>query len=286
MGDKKSPYFSPLSPKERIPKLQSLVDVKGLMQLWVKGQEDRVSVFATLFHHDHLELVVKNSDLNSPLLKEILEKKRDVLGTFKHKGAHYFFKTQISKIVGDDLVLDLNLDFFKSERRQNFRLLTYLIYKVKAEIQLPNQQTENNNTSKGRLYLLKQKSSEQSLFRSFLKLIQGESLPSVFQLNVVDLSTTGFSAYVGQIEREEFSVGRKFSDTQLFFDDTKITIPTTVVVYNQLQKADSVQKIDTYKIGFYFENLPQDLDQSLSQQINKLLKKIDANKNFEEFVLK
>jgi len=99
---------------------------------------------------------------------------------------------------------------------------------------------------------------------------------------VQDLSTTGLSLHIGELEAQLFSKDFVYKDMVIQFQDMKIVIPEAKIVYlvNFIAGDKNIKK---YKVGIHFTNLPKIIDDQLGGKINSLLREIDFNKDFEKF---
>ena len=69
---------------------------------------------------------------------------------------------------------------------------------------------------------------------------------------------------------------------QLTFSDDVIVIPEAKVIYVVDFIGDKgLKKI---KVGIHFENITTQIDEALGKKINKLLRDVDSNKDFENFL--
>ena len=97
-----------------------------------------------------------------------------------------------------------------------------------------------------------------------------------------DLSATGLSLHVSELESRFFAKGISFKDVNIIFPDETITIPEVKVVY-LVDFITGERKIKKFKVGINFPDNPVTVDENLGRKINELLREIDFNKDFENF---
>jgi hypothetical protein len=266
--------FTTLTEAEKNSKLWQLATHKGQCTLWRRGQKERVKFRVKDFEKENSKLIL-HVEQGSPTHGS------DILGSFELKNVSFFFKSKIIVSSPNTLVIDTSGEFFKSERRQNYRLLTYPIYDIDAYFSLPV------DYQGGKVVDIRNKTSQTGLFRSFLKLVEpeaSEKLGNRLRLRVQDLSVTGLSIHIGEIELPFFRTGEIIKDLEIDVAGEMFAIPLVKVVYvvDQIGHLESHQK--KFKVGLRFEKLSQELDLRLGKKINELLRQVDANHEFEDFL--
>lgn len=266
--------FTTLTMAEKQSKLWQLSQSSKLCTLWVRGSKVKINhrVHQYIREDDSLALYGEDSSL---------QVNQEVLGTFDLKGVSFFFKAKIEKAVEDKITLAFTGDFFKSERRNNFRLLAYPIYSIYCLFDFPQ------GYQGGSVIDFKSKMSQTGLFRSFLKLVdndpQRDDLKKV-KLRVQDISVTGLSLSIGQAELEWFKAGELMSPITIQFSDLELEVKKPLVVYIVDYVGHIEKGLKKYKVGIKFENVSEEFDINLSKKINSLLREIDANADFEDFL--
>jgi c-di-GMP-binding flagellar brake protein YcgR len=137
----------------------------------------------------------------------------------------------------------------------------------------------------GKVVDIKSRTSQTALFKNFLKLVEmheDEKKNQNIKYRIQDLSVTGMSLQIGELESQFFKKDFIFKDVQLHFPDELIMIPQVKVVYI-VDYISRDKKIKTYKVGLHFLNLTTTVDEMLGRKINELLRQIDFNKDFENF---
>jgi len=266
--------FTSLSPAEKQSKLWQFSQTSLSCTLWTKGSKKKISykVHAYQREDDTLALFAEDSSL-------VLN--QEVLGTFDLKGVSFFFKAKIEKAFEDKILLSFMGDFYKSERRNNFRLLAYPIYSIYCLFDLPKEYVG------GSVIDFKSKMSQTGLFKSFLKLVendpQSQDLKKI-KLRVQDISATGLSMFVGEEELEWIKAGELLNPMYIQFLDLELEVKKPRVVYVVDYLGHSDKGLKKYKVGVKFEGVDENFDRTLSQKINSLLREIDANTDFEDFL--
>lgn len=266
--------FTTLSTSEKKSKLRQIASQKSTCTLWIKGQKDRSTFKVKEYDKDLQQLAFHPEAM-------LLVGGAELLGSFELNGVDFFFKAKVLSQTKDALVLDAAGEFFKSERRQNFRLMAYPIYDITAGFKLTESYVG------GKVVDIRNRSGQTGLFRSFLKLVDpsaSDGLGETLRFKVQDLSVTGLSLFVGEIELPHFKTGDVFEALKLSVQGELIEIPKARIVYVVDQIGHGEKGAKKYKIGVHFENLPIETDQRLAGKINELLRQIDSNNEFEDFL--
>jgi len=274
MSQEPRTHFTSLNEAEKKSKLWQLASQKGKCTLWRRGQKERSSFRTIEFKRDENRLLL-HEEPGAPSVGQ------DVLGTFELNGVGYFFKAKITPAGIDEVGVDTTGEFFKSERRQNFRLLTYPIYDISAVFKLPA------HYDGGKVVDIKNRSSQTGLFKSFLKLVdphKEEKIGETLKLRLQDLSVTGMSVHIGAAELDWFRAGELSENVEIQISGETIAIPKCRLVYVVDHIGHSDRHHKKYKVGIRFEELPTDIDHLLGAKINELLRSVDANKEFEDFI--
>lgn len=267
-------YFRKLDDQEKNSRLWQLSQAKVPVIVWLKGQKHKHS-FDVLEYDKELLQITTSTD-SSPFPDST------VLISFEYKGMNFFSEVQQRTAVGGKIVFIFDGVLYKSERRASFRLMTFPIYEVYGLFPL------DQSYQGGNVVQFKSGQSQTGLFKNFLKLVepeaknQSEDEGSNLKIRIQDFSTTGLSIHVGEIEKKYFPKDVVFKNMQLTFSDDVIVIPEAKVVYVVDFIGDKgLKKI---KVGIHFENITTQIDEALGKKINKLLRDVDSNKDFENFL--
>ena len=266
-----STYFKQLTNKEKVSKLLSIAREKGEVTIWEKGGSARRSTPTQYFDRKeyHLHLDLKRSSLVD----------KEILYSFKLTGLSFFGKGKLIE-VGKELAIECRQDLFKTERRKNFRLLTYPAHSVFAAFKLEGYAEQSNVIS------MQTKMSQTGLFNKFLNLIEDQD-DNKFEtgyvpIRVQDISVTGLAIMIGEIEKEFFQTRSKTGPIFIDLGDEPVKVEDSEVVY-AVESIPGISNSRTYKVGIKFLDVSEDVDGKLSSRINSLIR-VREDKEFEEFI--
>lgn len=264
--------FTRLNAAEKRSKLRLLDQGKGQITLWRKGDKSRITHKAKSFEREADILVLHEESLR-------LKSGEEVLANFELSGVSYFGRTQVSSIDSGEIRLKFTEEFYKSERRQNVRVLTFPVFDLNGYFNIPSYYES------GKVLNISRKPGQTGLFKSFLKLVDSnhEGEPRL-KLRLQDLSSTGMSVYVGPAELEWFKAGEELKDTEIHFPDEVLRFPRTKIVYVVDHIGHTTRNQKQYKVGLRFEELPGSLEDGLKNKIAAMLRTMDIGKDFEEFL--
>jgi hypothetical protein len=270
-------YFSKLDPKEKESRLVQLGISKGQVTVWVKGDKQKHHFTVLEFDKNRNELILDSKN-------NIFAKGTQLLCSFELRGMFFFSEVTVNRSIVDFFLLEFKGQLFKSEKRSSYRLLTYPIYNVNAEFDL------GEAYEGGTVVDFKTRQNQTGLFKNFLNLIETpdkevvrtKDVTQTEKFRVQDLSATGLSLHVSELESRYFSKGINFKDVKIIFPDETIVIPDVKVVY-LVDFITGERKIKKFKVGLNFPNNPTSVDENLGRKINELLREIDFNKDFENF---
>lgn len=265
-------YFSKLDPKEKESRFMQLGGSQGQVTIWVKGEKNKHKFPVLEFDKNRNELILNTKE-------DIFPRGTALLCSFELRGMNFFCEVSANKSIVGHLLLECKKELFKSEKRGSFRLLTFPIYEVYAEFDL------GEAYEGGKVVDLKSRTNQTALFKSFLKLMENrddEKQHQTIKYRVQDLSASGMSLHIGELEAQFFSKDFIYKDAKIHFRDETIVIPEVKVVY-VVDYISGDKNLKKYKVGLHFPNLPPIIDDQLGGKINKLLREIDFNKDFENF---
>src|SRR5690606_26230206 len=140
-------------------------------------------------------------------------------------------------------------DIYKSERRTNYRLLTDPILKVFAFFKVDEEYIGQNVVD------FRTKQSQTGIFKDFLKIVGGDKnsldKEGYLHFRVKNLSVTGLSLEIGELEKKFFVAGEKTGKMYLNFEGEEIMIPNAKIVY-VLDMIGQKDKGRIYKVGIQF----------------------------------
>lgn len=266
-------FFSKLDSKEKESRLLQLGNSKGELTIWVKGSKDKHKLRVLEFSRERSEIILEDKSNLYPAGTSLL-------ANFDLRGMTFFAQVTIQKNIKDHIVIVFGSDLFKSERRSSYRLLTFPIYEVYSEFHL------QEAYEGGKVIDLKNRTSQTALFKNFLKLVENrdeDDKQQSIKYRVQDLSTTGMALHIGELEAQFFSKGLTYKEVKIKFPDETIIIPEVEVVY-VVDYLAADKNLKKYKVGLHFNKLPTNTDEQLGKKINQLLREIDFNKDFENFL--
>lgn len=267
-------FFSKLDVPEKNNRLNQLANSKGIVTVWIKGQKEKYTFSAMKFDKERQELALEAQ-------ADHFSNGANVLCSFDTRGMTFFSQVVFRKGTDSFSTLHFLGDLFKSERRSSFRLLTYPLYEVWAQFDMGEKYEGSNVIDMNKL------TNQTKLFHSFVKLVEGdggksENLTKI-KIRIQDISHTGMSIHVGEMEVNYFTKGKSYKNVTINFIDEEIEIPEVLVVY-VVDYISNDKNIKRYKVGCNFSNLPANIDDLLGRKINKLLRENDFNKEFENFI--
>lgn len=268
-------FFSKQDVAEKQNRLNGIASVRGKVTLWLKGSKDKKNFTVTDFDKERTALVLDTKDNLFPINSQ-------VLCTFEYRGMNFFSQVTFQKSIVGLALLIFNNDFYKSERRNSYRLMTYPQFQIWCEIDL------GKFYEGGNVVGLKNRISQTGIFKNFLKLVNspeetGAEASSMLKIRVQDLSTTGMSIHIGELEKEHFAKDKIFENVNIRFTDSVIQVPKIKVMY-LVPYVGADRNLKQYKAGIHFENIPTIIDEALGKKINDLLRQNDNDKDFENFL--
>lgn len=265
-------YFTKLNDQEKKSKLQNLLNMaKSEVTVWQKGSKEK----------HRLEVRSRQSEVALVSRVESGLLNSNLLVNFSLSGLNFFTEAQIVTKDDKNYIL-LNSDFYKSERRTNFRLLTdsrYEVYLYFKQIQ----RAERDSNVVG----IQTKTSETGLFKNFLKMMSGEDeglsyINDYLRFKVLDISVSGAAIQVGEIEHEMIRQSKDRTGALLLdFNGKLFEIPNGRIHYMSPMK-NKPQSTPILKAGVEFLEIDTNLDEDLSAIINQTLR--DVDKEFEDFL--
>jgi hypothetical protein len=275
MSSDQGVFFKPLNDTERLSKFTQLANLaSATITVWEKGKKDK-----------HILSISKFSRVKSEL-KVIGKYPANLVGTtllltFEINGLHFFGKCKLHAKSETLIIMDCKFDLFKSERRLNFRLLTYPHHEVYMAIDVGAKKLESSNVVGINIGM-----SQTTLFKNFLNII-GDKEKQIdpdgyLRFRVMDISVTGLALQFGQIESEFFDgVEQCFENSFIDFNGHLISIPKSKFLYmNETRAADKKTKL--MKAGVQFLEVDTNLDEELANIINQTLRSMESE--FEDFI--
>lgn len=271
MTDDNKAHFKELALVEKKHKLSFVANQKINVILWKKGTTTKYKVVSDIFLVEDLKLVL------TPIT-EIDKSLKDVLYNFSINGVSFFGKGIIENI-DNKITLNCSDQLFKSERRQNYRLLTYPQHKAFAEVDFEDSELIESN-----VVSINTKKSTTGLFKNFLELVEDGNEQKIKQptlsFRVFDLSVTGVALLFDKIENEILKEKNILTNLTIKLDSHTFLVEKAEVKYISKLKGYSGY---SYKAGVQFLEMDTNLDNEIGFIINKFLR--DTDKEFEDFIV-
>lgn len=266
-------FFSKLDSLEKNARLVQLGNSRGKITVWEKGSKEKHLVNVLKYNPDKVELTLDISE-------NLFPRGTTILTSFDLRGMSFFFQGVFSQNSAEEFTLSIPAEFYKSEKRNSYRLLTFPIYEVWVEFDFSQMPQERKVVS------LKSKTGHTDVFKNFLSIVNEQSSDDSsqkFRIRVQDLSTTGMAIHIGELELPFFEKDSIYKNVKIHFIDERIEIPDVKIVYvvNYISSDKNAKK---YKVGLNFVDLPTNIDETLGGKINKLLRESDFNKDFEKLM--
>lgn len=210
---------------------------------------------------------------------------------FQLSEIEYFFHGKVIQQTNEkiEMILELDANCFRMEKRNRDRLQTYPIHEVYAY--LKHQKNNTNN-----VIFFNKKEQEKSDFFFVLENMQKNKIKQLNpELNtdeedllgfrVEDLSSSGLSFFANTKEKEEIfdKVGEASFSLTLMFESESFTLEKAVVVYKINYINAQFSGVPMYKIGINFMQ-----NQKLKEKIEKIAPFVrdlrDYQREFEEFI--
>lgn len=265
-------HFQKLLDIEKDSRMQLVASESVKIMIWIKGSKERENFRAGDYSKDRKALTLKG-------VEESVLVGKEVLYGFTLNGMSYFGKGKINQVSGVEL--ECRNDLFKSEKRRNFRLLTYPHQKVFLKIKTEVKVKDGN----GNVVDFKTGMSQTALFKNFLELMGSSDdeleQDGYFSFRVLDLSVSGISMIVNDANESQFKAGKEFTDLILKVNGNTLNIPKAKSLY-LIDMVSQNTKQRLKKVAFEFQDMSDSLDSQLSQIINTSLRSSEVD--FEEFI--
>lgn len=271
MTDGKKAHFKELVLIEKRSKLSFVANQKVEITIWKKTSSVKFKALADIFIVEDLKLVLTpNTEFDRSL--------KEVLYNFSINGVSFFGKASIENI-DNKISLNCEEELYKSERRKNYRLLTYPHHKAYAELNFENTEKIENNVIN-----INTKKSTTGLFKNFLELVddndERNTKRTVLSFRVFDLSVTGVALLFDKIENDILKEKNIISNLVIKLDTHRFLVEKAEVKYISTLKGTSGYG---HKAGIHFLEMDTNLDSEIGFIINKFLR--DTDKEFEDFLV-
>ncbi len=271
MTDKPSTHFTKQNQKEMESRFQQLESKSKTITIWEKGKSVREKFSSMKFDKSQMALLLSFDETG---ISNYLNSK--VLYAFNINGVNYFGQGELTPVANNNYKLICNGDLFKSERRENFRLLTYPHYESYIQIPATEEEYEKSN-----VVSFQTKMSETSLFKNFLKIVDDKDTSAkegFTKFRVLDISVSGLAFQIGEIEKNYLEQQRVLKPVHIYFNED-ILIPAIEIRYIvPLIRGNG----SAYKVGVQFLDVDTTTDQRLGKLINSAMRSFESD--FEDFL--
>lgn len=270
---KKKVHFTKIRTDEALKRVNSLKEQNGDIIVWLKGRAIRETyTISEVYKENRIKIYPKTTSHLAD---------NNVLIKFSIAGQNYFTTADFKKDPESGFfILHFNDDFYKSERRSSYRLLVYPTYDVKIYFLVQDNYEGSNivdiNTGQ----------SETGIFKSFLKIMGQDEAQGSNEIyyRVQDLSTSGVSFVIGGIDGKYFKEGEQLHDFKIIFDGEEFIVSGARVVYVIDYIQMNKKGLKQFKVGLEFDSLSTTMDSQLGKKIADVLRKNEANEEFEDFI--
>lgn len=275
MEKDKDVFFKELNDKEKLSKFSQLpVSEKPQMVFWRKGENTKYRVEVVNYFRTRKEFQVEG-DIPDSFFND------EVLFSFDLKGVHFFGQCKIISFAKSKIYVDCFGKVFKSERRKNFRMLTYPHHQVFANVRTEDQEVLESNVIQ-----LKTGMSETGIFTNFLNMVNEQdggdrSLEGYLRIRVLDISVTGMALQLSDLEKAKLPMKQDLGEVIVEFNGEPLKIPGVEILYT-LEGMARDKKTRIYKAGAQFLNIDTNTDEILARKINQTLRSLESE--FEDFL--
>ncbi len=277
--------FIKLSIDEMGPKLNGLAKQKEVIKVWIKGETSslyRVSdytVLKTPESADYLLTLFSEGDESDELYIG-----KSVLFNFTINEADYFSEGFISHDdIHKTLVMRLSESFYRTEKRDNERLLTFPHHQVYAYFKVLNDKDESNvielKREEDKLYIDYKIKQKKELKERLKKKIS--DVEDLIGFRALDISRSGIAFMINNDESKFFKDSIKYS-FYILFDGDIFVVKGASLVY-KVDYVGGPEGKKRFKIGLNFNPV-----ENLTKHIVDLLRESSGagsiQREFEDFV--
>lgn len=274
--------FIELSIQEVTTKLKILAQNKEVVKIWMKDEK-------SLFYRLCDILVLKNADQSDVLLSFFSEGEgrdgtligKHVFLSFNFNDIDYFAEgTMLQDETHDKVMVKLIGEIYRSEKRDNERLITFPHHQVYTYFKILNKAQNQGN-------VIPLKKDDYSSYKEKKRLelkekIEGrvEDSSDLFGFRTLDISKNGIAFVVGEEESIHFKEGKDMS-FYILFNEEVFLIKGAKLVYkvNYLGEKESKR----FKVGLTYRPTEK-LSFHLSSVLQETSNTDDVQKQFENFI--
>lgn len=254
-------HFTKLVLDELPKKVKQLFKVRGSIQVWNKGNKNRLTC--------NLISISEDGNLKLKIVHDNKLLSKNILFFFELEGVSYLSEAVCSR---EGLILTLSnfSSLYKAERRTSFRMAIKDYQKVLIKFEIGNlpEIKESNVIS------IESKKSETGLFLNFLDLLDNETKDKKnlsFKVNDISLKGIGFD--VGALEKKYLIKGAVLKDLSIEVETEKILIPEMKIVHVREYKYSRHSL--RYRVGAEFIDLSNENEKKINRLINFFLDELE-----------
>lgn len=269
--------FTGLNLNEISSKISSFTNSEKSVRIWSKESEPSLA-FVRDFKKNLITL-----DVSTSLEKFSNGGKQFV--NFAFNGVDYFAKGEISSCDDQEITIELGQEVFKSEKRNNERLLTFPHHQVNAYFKVYSDSDSSNIISLNRVKNEKEEVLESFATERMKEVLSNDAVTDLMGFRILDLSSTGLSFFANNRETSYFASFEEGENVQftLMFESNAFTLNCAEIIYIVDYVNSRASKIPMKKIGIQFNE-----DEKLQKQIDNFINEKGAlrevDKSFESFL--
>ncbi len=280
-----SSNFLELSLDEMTVKLSTLENQKEMLKIWIRGEEAQLYRVNSFFifkspeqRKAYLSLFSEGDESDQAYIG------KRILFTFNLNEVDYFSEGTVSiDEVHKTLIVELDKEFYRSEKRTNERLLTYPHHQVYVYFKVQDEKDESNvielKREEDKLYLDYKQRQKKELKEKLKEKVS--DIEDLVGFRVLDISRSGVAFLVGEDEGKYFSEKGKYS-FYVLFDGDLFVVKGASLVYKVDYVGGSEGK-KRFKVGLTFAPVA-----NLTHYVTELLKEgvetDSIKREFEDFI--
>jgi c-di-GMP-binding flagellar brake protein YcgR len=284
-------HFDALNEKNADIVFRKLVRLKANIILWEKSHSETEEFQVNSFNQDLKIIHASGKSLESNLVN------KELLFKTQADGIHYFGECVLNQGPrGLEFYIKIQKNLYKCERRKNFRLKLYSSDKIEISFRMDNLALPKSE-------IPVQRGNQTSLFHDFLNYVEKSQLEDTPRAGeairhlIRDISATGLSFWISKNESYLFQPGENLKEIKIFFKEDECFIPEATIVYciplsdeiqeeitAAIQKGRISEQKHDLKVALNFTKIDAILDSKIQELINKQMRIIRDEKEFEDFL--
>ena len=269
--------FTGLNLNEISSKVSSFTNSEKPIRIWGKDKEP-FHAFVRDFNKSKITLDISTS------LEEFSNGEKKFIN-FSFNTVDYFVKGIVSSVDNKEITIELEENVFKSEKRQNERLLTFPHHNVNAYFKVYSDSDSSNIISLNRVKNEKEEVLESFASERMKEILKDDAVADLMGFRILDLSSNGLSFFANNRETSYFAGFEDDSNVEftLMFESKAFTLKCAEVIYIVDYVNSRASKVPMKKIGIQF-NEDSDLQNQIESFINEKGALREVDKSFESFL--